>query len=153
MQKIALCGVLLTASLFAAPPVRAEIKLDPGEWQKTESGSENGAAVKPEVTTGCMTPEDATDPVKALSAIKELGTLIGQRCETLKVNEEGNKVSVEFKCGDPKTMAIAISMNFTFLDARHYTGRAKSSFVFKGHETSADKTVEAKWLGAECKKD
>jgi hypothetical protein len=159
VQKITTSGALLAAAtglaclcLIAVPPAWAEIKLDPGLWQKTETGSENGEPVAPQVTTDCMTPQDALDPVKALSALKDLSTLIGQRCETLQVHQDGNTVSVEFKCGDPKTMSIAISMRFNFADARHYTGRVRSSFVFKGRETSADKTIDAKWLAAECKK-
>lgn len=152
MQKMTMWRALLVAAcFFAALPVRAEIKLEPGLWQRTETGSENGEPVAPEVTTDCMTPEDAADPVKAISALKDLGTLVGQRCKTLQVHEEGNKVAVEFECGDPKTLSVAISMRFNFLDARHYTGGVKSSFSFKGRESSSDKAIDAKWLSPACK--
>jgi hypothetical protein len=40
-------------------------------WQDTETGEENGKPAKPEVTSDCMTPEEAKDPVKALAVMKD----------------------------------------------------------------------------------
>jgi Protein of unknown function (DUF3617) len=149
---VAAAALLAAFCLLAASAARAGIQLDPGTWQQVETGSENGQPIKPEVTTSCMTPEDAREPVKALSALKGLGTLVARYCQTLQVHEEGNAASVDFECGEPQSMLIAVRMTFNFLDARHYTGTVKSRFAFKGHENSADKAIEAKWLGAECKK-
>ncbi len=152
MFALSRAAVLLAFCLLVTEPARAAIQLEPGTWQETATGSENGEPVKPEVTTNCITPQDTRDPVKALSALKDLATLVGQRCKTLQVREKGNTVAVEFECGEPKTLLIAITMTFNFLDARRYTGTVKSRFAFKGRETSADKTIEAKWSAAECEK-
>ena len=151
MQKITLGGALFAAFL-AASPVRAEIKLDPGTWQQVETGSEDGKPAAPVTYTDCLTPEQAGDPVKALSAFKELGSLIGRQCNTLKLNQDANKIALTFACGNEKTNYIAIDLAFSFLDARHYTGTVKSTFVFKGNKTTSDKAVDAKWLSPECKK-
>ena len=152
MQKIALCGALLAAFLLAAAPARAEIKLDPGTWQQVETGTEDGKPAKPVTYTDCLTPEQARDPVKALAAFKDIGSLIGRQCKTLRFHQGADKVSLTFACGEEKTNYIAIDLAFTFQDTRHYNGTIKSTFVFKSKKTTSDKTIEAKWLAAECKK-
>lgn len=143
----------VAAGLAAASPARAEIKLEPGTWQQVETGTEDGQPAEPVTYTDCLTPEQAKDPIKALSALKDLGSLIGRQCNSLQAQQEADKISVAFACGDEKTNYIAIDLAFHFLDARHYTGTVKSTFVFKGRKTASDKTIDAKWLAAECKKE
>jgi len=151
MQRITI-GAVLLALCLAAFPAHAEIKLDPGTWQQVESGSEDGKPAEPVTYTDCLTPEQARDPIKALSALKELGSLIGQHCQNLQVHQEADAGSVDFACGDEKTNYIAISFTFKIHDARHYSGTVKSTFVFKGRKTSSDKSIDATWLKAECEK-
>ena len=154
MQKLTMCGALLAALvLLAALPARAEIKLEPGTWQQVEHGTEDGKPAVPTTYTDCLTPQQAGDPVKALSGLKDLGNLIGRQCKTLKFEQGGDKVALTFACGDAKTNYIAIDLAFTFVDTHHYTGTVKSAFVFKGKKTTSDKTIEAKWLAAECTKE
>ena len=153
MQKIITCGALLAATFFFVTAARAEIKLDPGTWQQIERGSEDGKPAEPVTYTDCLTPEQARDPIKALAALKDLGSLIGRQCKTLQLNQGADNISLTFTCGDEKTNYIAIDLAFTFDDARHYHGTVKSTFVFKGRKTTSDKTIEAKWLSAECKKE
>jgi hypothetical protein len=153
MQKITLCGALLGALfLLAASPARAAIKLDPGAWQQVESGSEDGKPAEPVTYTDCLTPQQAKDPIKALTALKDLGSLIGRQCQTLKVHQDDGKIALTFSCGNEKENYIAIDLAFTFLDPRHYTGTVKSTFVLKGKKTTSDKIIDAKWLGPACKK-
>jgi Protein of unknown function (DUF3617) len=143
-------GTLLLAALcLLALPALAAIQLAPGEWQDTENGTEDGHAVKNEVSTDCMTAAEARDPLKALSQLKATA---GQQCKTMNVKEAGNTLAFDMECGDASTMSIAISMTFTFLDSRHYTGTVKSKVVFAGKTTTADKRIESKWIGAVCKK-
>ena len=66
----------LVVCLFAAHPARAAIELEPGMWQDTETGEENGKPAKPEVTSNCMTPEEAKElAVRAVKFKKERGRL------------------------------------------------------------------------------
>jgi hypothetical protein len=125
---------------------RAAIELDPGQWQDTETGEEDGKPVKPEVTSECMSPEEAKDPVKSLAVMKDSG---GQ-CKKLEVKENGNVVSVDMQCGDPKEMEINLAGIYTFIDRKHYTGTMKSVIVIAGKQTSANKSVDSKWIGP-CK--
>ena len=53
-------------------------------------------------------------------------------------------------CGDPKEMSIELTGTYTFLDRRHYTGTMKSTMTIAGQKTTANKTVDSKWIGA-CK--
>jgi len=149
MQKIAW---LAAACLFAALPARAEIKLEPGTWQQVESGTENGAPADAVTYVDCLTPEEAKDPVKAMSNLKEMGELIGRQCKQLDVHRGADSVAVKFACGDEATNFLGLNLEFKFLDPRHYTGAIKSTFVFKGAKTTSDKSIEAKWLKAECEK-
>lgn len=142
-------GAAVAALCVMAAPVGAAITLEPGEWQDTETGTENGAAVQPEVTTSCMTALEARDPVKALTQLKDTA---GQQCKTMNVREGGNTLSFDMECGDAKTMLIAVSLNITFQNSRHYTGSVKSKVSFGGKTLATDKQLDSKWVAAACKK-
>ncbi len=135
-----------TLCLMAAP-AHAAMQLEPGEWQTTETGTENGESVKPEVTTNCMTAEEAKDVVKALSQLQDTA---GQKCKTLHVNDSGNTLSFDMECGDAKQILIAVSMTITFLNSRHYTGTIKSNVAYAGKTVSSDKHLDSKWIAAAC---
>jgi hypothetical protein len=153
MQKITRLAVWLAgACLCAALPARAEIKLEPGTWQQVESGIENGEPAEPVTYVDCLTPEVAKDPIKAMSNLKEMGQLIGRQCQELDAHQGTDMISVKFACGDETTNFVGLSLEFKFVDPRRYTGTVKSTFVFKGSKTTSDKTIEAKWLKAECDK-
>ena len=128
-------------------PARAAIELEPGLWQDTETGTENGHPAKAEVTTDCMTPEDAKDPVKALMSEQAQA---GQ-CKTFEVKPNGNTVTYRMQCGDVKQMSFDIVGSITFIDRKQYTGTLKSTVIFAGQKTTSDKKIESKWIGA-CKK-
>jgi len=141
--RTALCVAvvwLLTA------PARAAIELDPGQWQDTETGTENGQPTKAQVTTECMTPEDAKDPVKALMAERAQA---GQ-CKTFDVKPNGNTVTYTMQCGDEKQMSFDIAGTISFIDRKHYAGALKSTVIFAGQKITSDKKIESKWLGP-CK--
>jgi hypothetical protein len=142
-------AVAVAAFCLFAPPAYAAIQLDPGEWQDTETGSENGQPATPEVTTSCLKAEDAKDTVKALTQLKDTA---GQQCKTINVKENGNVLSFDMECGEAKTMLIAVSMNITFLNARHYTGTLKSNVTYAGKTIATDKQLDSKWISATCKK-
>jgi len=135
--------------LLAAAPAHAAMQLEPGEWQDTETGTEDGQPAKPEVTTSCMTAEEAKDVVKALT---QLQNTPGQQCKTMHVQDKGNTLSFDMECGDAKTVLIAVNMNITFLNSRHYTGTIKSNVAYGGKTVSSDKQIDSKWIGATCKK-
>ncbi len=138
----------VTLWLMSAP-VRAAMQLEPGEWQATEIGTENGESVEPEVTTNCMTAEEAKDVVKALSQLQDTA---GQKCKTMHVNDSGPTLSFDMECGDAKQILIAVSMTITFLNARHYTGTIKSHVAYAGKTVTSDKHLDSKWIAAACKK-
>ena len=150
VRSASLKAALLTIGLVAAAPARAAIELEPGMWQDTETGMENGKPAKPEVTTDCMTAEDAKDPVKALAKMQAEGA--GQ-CEKLEVKPSGNVITLNMKCGDAKQgMLMELSGTFTFVDRKHYTTSMKSTIAMGGQTMTSDKQVESKWVAAECKK-
>lgn len=140
-------GLIVSGCVLNASSACAAIQLEPGQWQDTETGMENGKPTKPEVTTDCMTPEDTRDPVKALTTMKNQ---VGQ-CRTFDVKQSGNTLSFVMQCGDPKQMSFDIAATYTFLDRRHYTGLMKSTVIFAGQKTTSDTKVDSKWIGA-CKK-
>jgi hypothetical protein len=150
VSRALLVAVPLTVGLLLAPAARAAaIELEPGMWQDTETGMENGKPAKPEVTTDCMTPEDAKDPMQSLAKMQAEGA--GQ-CKTLDVKQNGNVVSLIMKCGDDKQGGMELSGTFTFIDRKHYTASMKSTISFGGQKMTADKQIESKWISATCKK-
>lgn len=147
-MNMRLLAILCFAGTLAiAGPARAAIQLEPGNWQDTETGEEDGKAVPPQVSTDCMTLEEALDPVKVLTAMKDTA---GQ-CAKLEIKQTGNVVTFVMQCGDPKQMAMDMQATYTFVSAKHYTGTLKSTVVIAGKTTTANKQVDSVWVGA-CKK-
>ena len=144
-----LCACGLVLALLVSSRAFAAIELEPGTWQDTETGVENGTPAKIEVTTDCMTAEDAKDPVKSLSKMQAEGA--GQ-CQTMDVKQTGNVVSLNMKCGDDKQGSVELVGTFTFIDRKHYQTSMKSTISFGGRTMTADKQVDSKWLSAACKK-
>ena len=142
-------GALAAVLLIAAMPARAAMQLEPGEWQDTETGTEDGKPVPPEVATGCMTADDAKDVAKALTRLQETA---GKKCKAMHVKDNGNTLSFDMECGDATTMLIAVTMNLTFENSRHYTGTIKSNVAYGGKTIASDKQLDSKWIAAACKK-
>jgi hypothetical protein len=140
---------LLGGLCLLALPARAVIPLEPGEWQDTETGTEDGQPVAPEVMTMCMTADDAKDVVKALSRLQKTA---GQQCKTLHVQDKGKTLSFDMECGDAKEILIAVSMTINFADSRHFTGTIKSNVAYGGKTVTSDKQLNSKWVAAACKK-
>ena len=129
--------------LLAGKPVCAAIQLEPGNWQDTETGTEDGKPVPPQITKDCMSPEEAADPVKVLTAMKDQA---GQ-CRKLEVKQVGNTINFEMQCGDPRQMSFDIAATYTFHGPKHYSGTLKSVVMLAGKKTSADKKVDSIWIG------
>ncbi len=147
MHKGLIAVAVLGGALLATTPSFAAIELTPGAWQDTETGEENGKQVPPQVTTDCVTPEEARDPVKVLTAMKDQAG----ECSRLDVRQNGNVVTFTMQCGDPKMMSMDVRATYTFIDAKHYTGVLTSTVVLAGKKTTASKQVVSVWTGA-CKK-
>ena len=151
VRSASLKAALLTIGLVAAAPALAAIELEPGTWQDTETGTENGKPAKPDVSTDCMTAEDARDPMKAIAKMKE-GDSAAQ-CKTLDIKQNGNVVSLKMQCGDAKQgTTMEMSGTYTFIDRRHYTTAMKMAISFGGQTMTSDKQVDSKWIAAACKK-
>jgi hypothetical protein len=148
MSSLALRTLIVAAAVtLLTVPARAAHELEPGLWQDTETALEGGKPGKPEVSKTCLSADEARDPVKTILKDTE-----GQKCDALNVKENGNVVTVEMKCGDPKQMRIEIDMTVNFVDARHYSGTMKSLVVFGGRKVASVKTIESKWIAAACQK-
>jgi len=68
---LAVLSLTLVAPIVTSSPSRA-IELQPGLWQETEVGSENGKPASPKAEMTCMTPEDAKNPLRGFSPGKEM---------------------------------------------------------------------------------
>ncbi len=144
MAKPLTFGAVAIALCLLAPPPAAAIELDPGEWQGTESGTENGERVAPETSTACITKADSRDLVKALSALKKVA---GQKCTTVDLQDAGKALSFRIECESPEKLSIFIDVKLAFENARHYSGTIKSSVSFAGKTTSSDKQIDSKRIG------
>ena len=147
MTRLRTSIAALAALYLLAAPAYAAIELEPGMWQDTETGTEDGKPLKPDVSTDCMTPEEAKDPLKGLAAMSD----IGEQCKTKDVKQSGNTVTLVVQCGGPNRMSADMTTTYTFVDRKHYTGTIKSTVTMAGKQITFDKKVDSKWIGA-CKK-
>ncbi len=95
-----------------------------------------------------MTPEEAKDPVKILTATKDQAG----ECGKLDIKQSGNVVTFIMQCGEPEQLAMDMQATYTFIDARHYTGVLTSTVILAGKKTTANKYVNSVWVGV-CKKE
>jgi Protein of unknown function (DUF3617) len=139
---------LLTAIVFMACSPASALEIQPGQWRSSEVHTMNGKTDKPEITSDCVSAEEARDPVKALAQLKGAGRA---QCRAFDVKQTGNVVSFVMKCGDAKQGSIDLAAVYTFADARHYSGAIKTTMSIMGRKIVSDMTIDARWLGAACK--
>jgi len=138
-------ALIVSGMALLAVPAHGAITLQPGEWQETTTGTEDGKPVPPEVEKTCMSPEEAKDPVKQMQEM--LKDPSAGECKKLDVKENGNNVSFVMSCGDPKMLAFEITANFTFISATRYTGTMKAATSMGGKTMTQDKKIEAVRIG------
>ena len=142
---IAAACVLLTATATASRAV----ELDPGTWKELEIGTENGKWVPPGTNVVCLTPEQAAEPVKGLSPERNLERMRGQ-CKTLDVKQSASGLAMRVQCGDPDKVLMSFDLDYTFNNARSYTGTVKSAVTVSGKSATAEKKVEGRWMSSIC---
>jgi hypothetical protein len=147
IARLVILPAVFCAGFLATFPAHAAVQLEPGNWQDTETGTEDGKQVAPQVRKDCMTPEEAKDPVKVLTAMKDQA---GQ-CHKIEVKQNGNTVTFIMQCGDPKQMSMDLLATYTFINPKHYSGTLKSTVILAGKKTAADKKIDSIWIGA-CNK-
>lgn len=138
--------VVFAACLLAAAPARAEVALQPGLWQETESGSENNQPAKSETSTRCMTAEEAAQPAKAVA----FDAVLRKHCKALDYKRSGDNLALRMQCGT-QGLNVNISATFTLHTPQHYSGAIKASVELGPITLGADKTIDAKRIG-DCKK-
>lgn len=147
VRKISL-ALGVTAAFIGAPAMCAALEIEPGEWLSNETSSIDGKTGQPEQSTDCVTPEDARDPVKALTSMQNE---TGGKCQVYDVKERGSIVSFVMKCAESGSGSIDMQAAFTFENSRHYTGSITSVMLLGSQKIVSSMTVDAKWVGA-CKK-
>ena len=149
MRRI-IYSVLL--SLFVVSPALA-LDIQPGLWQDTETGDVNGKPVPPKTSTDCVSPQDATDIVKrAQTEMQASMKDQAQQCSKLDVRQNGNVITFEMKCGDPKEGSIEAIMVMTIQSPQHTSSVTKTTKNFMGQKMVSNLTTDSKWVGAACKK-
>jgi hypothetical protein len=148
-MKNCLVGATLLVALSAAPSYAA-VSLQPGEWQTTETGTENGKPIKPEIEKECMTAEEARDATSVVKQIKSEMQQQGSTCEKFDIQQSGDSVTFVMKCGMGQQFLIDMTGTFTFLSPTKYVGAIKSSIKMGAVNSTSDKKVEAVHVGA-CK--
>jgi hypothetical protein len=135
--------------LQCVPGAYAANEIQPGLWQDSETMTVGGKAEAPKVTTNCVTPQDAQDPV---TMIKDGMKDQAGRCSKINVQTNGNIILFEMDCGDPKQGAITLTMTYTVHSPRHTSSVTTSTMSMMGQKIVSNLTTESKWLAAACKK-
>ena len=151
MKRLVMSAV--AALLLAAAPARAANEVQPGLWQDTETGTANGQAMPPKVSTDCVTAAEAKDIAKrAQDEMQKSLKEQAQQCSKMSVRESGNTITFEMKCGDPKQATFEASSVITFLSPQHTTSITKTEMTLMGHTLASTVTTDSKWIAATCKK-
>jgi hypothetical protein len=145
MWRFTAYALFVVAFLVAAPAARAEVQLQPGLWQETETGSENGRPAKSETSTRCMTPEEARQPSKAVV----FNETLRQHCKALDYKRTEDNLTLRLQCGT-QGFTVNIGATFTFHSPQHYSGLMKIAIQVATMKFTADKAIDAKRIG-ECK--
>jgi hypothetical protein len=144
----AIFAVLAGVCTLAAAPAHAANELQPGLWQDTESGEANGKPIPPKVTTSCVTPEDARDPVKMLQDEMKKEA---QECSKTNIKQNGNVILFEMKCGDPKQMEIEMTLTYTVHSPQHSSSIGKTTMTIVGRKLTSTTVSDGKWIAEKCK--
>ncbi len=143
-------SILAASFILLASPCLAAIQLQPGEWQTTETGTEDGQPVPPQVETDCLTADQSRDATNLVKEMRDQMQGQGAQCQTFDVKQSGESVSFTMKCGEAKQFHIDISGNFNFVSPTRYVGTMKSAVTMMGKTSTSEKTTEAVRVG-ECK--
>ncbi|MBS0533213.1 MAG: DUF3617 family protein [Proteobacteria bacterium] len=145
LTAFAAAGLVLLAS-----PAFAATQLQPGEWQTTETGTENGQAVPPKVDKECIAEDEARDAASLVNEMKKEITGQGVACQTADVQQNGDTVTYTLKCAMQQQFVFNISGTYTLQSPTRYSGRMKSEITMMGQKAVSDKAVEAVRIG-DCK--
>ena len=143
--------VIATGFVLSAVPAVAATQLQPGEWQTTETGTENGKPVPPKVDKECLAENEARDATSLVNEMKKEINGQGVQCQTADVQQNGDTVTYTLKCAMQQQFIFNISGTYTLQSPTHYAGRMKSEIAMMGQKMSADKAIEAVRIG-DCKK-
>lgn len=143
-------SVLAAAFVLAASPSLAAIELQPGEWQTTETGTEDGKPMPPEVEKECMNATEARDATNLAKEMRDQMQGDGAQCQTFDVKQSGETVNFVMKCGDPKQFLVDMTGTFTLISPTRYIGAMKTAVTIGGQTTTSDTKIEAVRVGA-CK--
>jgi hypothetical protein len=145
MWRFTAYALFVIGFLLAAPAARAEVQLQPGLWQETETGSENNQPAKSETSTRCMTAEEARQPNKAVVFDETLR----KHCKALDYKRSGDLLTLRMQCGAPGFM-VNIGATFTLHSPQHYSGIMKVAIELATLKFNTDKKIDAHRIG-ECK--
>jgi len=153
MKRLFIFASIAAVLVGLHAPARAANEIQPGLWQDTETGTANGKTMPPKVSTSCVTPAEAKDIAK--QAQEELQKSLkeqAQQCSKMSVRENGNTITFEMKCGEPKQATLEALSVITFLSPQHTTSTTKTEMTLMGHTLASTVTTDSKWISATCKK-
>jgi hypothetical protein len=145
LPSLKACFIFAATCLLAVTTARAEVQLQPGLWQETETGSENNQPVKVETSTRCMTAEEALQPGKAVVFDETLR----KHCKALDYKRSGDLLTLRMQCRALGFM-VYVGATFTLHSPQHYSGVMKVAIQLATLKFNTDKKIDAHRIG-ECK--
>jgi hypothetical protein len=145
--RLRAAALVLAVSSVVAPALASE--LEPGTWEDTETGTENGRPIKPRVSTECMTREEAKEPLKELIAGLQAAHA---ECAKAQIKSSGNTAQVTIVCGQSKDSRVDIAFTVQFIDRKNTVSTNKSTIVLGGQKTVSELKTVSRWVSAKCAK-
>lgn len=134
MTKSAVITSLCAVALVTTPAM-AERLMEPGQWQVTQVGVMNGAAMPRQVKTRCITPEQADDVAGTFGPVS--GT-INSTCDAPSIETGARSLNWRLQCRGQ--LDIDVTGNFKFDGVNRYTATITSQGRMGGALISDVKT-------------
>lgn len=146
LSRLAASAIALAALFALSPRANAAEGPTPGLWKVTTRVSRNGATLKPDSHTSCVSADQLKDPGKSLMPAQSSPE---EKCARTQYEWTGRKLSWRIECTG--RMAMNGGGNIDFDSPEHYTGKITSAGSFNGHDFDSTIMLEGERLG-ECPK-
>jgi hypothetical protein len=129
---------------LSAPAVAQDTRMQAGQWKVTSKVVMNGAPMPVEVKARCISPEQASDPVKTFSP--ELAA-VNTECKKIEETMKDGRLKWHMQCRGQ--IDIDVIGDFTFDSATHYSATVATKAFMAGQKVAdSSAAIEGEHAGA-----
>jgi hypothetical protein len=132
----------VTLSVLMLTGTAAADGIEPGLWKVTSTPEINGSPAAPQVTTRCLTPEQAADVDTTFSPEHRTQN---SSCERVEHEVTATRLKWRLQCTGQ--MSMEVTGAFEFDTPRHYTAVVTSNMAIGGQKMGSRVTIAGERIG------